>query len=378
MSAGSDSGPRQTVEETFTPGVELARAFYIEAIEPLLRSQLPAVRAGAALLGPGSDVLGFDTPLSADRDWGPRLQLFLGERELAHQAPLIERLLRFELPVSFHGHPTSFEKPDRWGRRHPQQLVAGPVDPAVEVTSVRRFSTRIVGFDPREEAGARHWLLAPQQRLLELTSGEVFADPAGELAELRERLSFYPRDVWLYLLASQWWRVGRRDEAAVRAGMAGDDIGSRLLVAGLVRDLIRLAFLLERRYAPYDQWLGRAFERLGCAAQLAPALARVLTAYDWTQRQIRLAESFAILIGLHNSVGLTAPVATELPRSSRGLVSVGAERLALPLQAAIVDPELRRLPPFLGGADQLVASDELLTDARLLAVLGGCYETQTR
>ncbi len=41
----------------FVPGVELARGFYEEAIAPLLAG----VEHAAALLGWGSDVLGFDT-----------------------------------------------------------------------------------------------------------------------------------------------------------------------------------------------------------------------------------------------------------------------------------------------------------------------------
>jgi hypothetical protein len=377
VSDESQSEPQPTADPSFTPGLELAGAFWVEAVEPLLRMQMPEARVGAALLGPGSDVLGFDTQLSRDHDWGPRLQLFVPEPELPHLAPLIERLLRLELPVGFHGEPTSFSKPDAYGRRWPQQLVAGPVDHAVEVTSVRRFCQRLIGFDPGQQMDARRWLLAPQQRLLELTEGEVFADPDGELGELRERLSFYPHEVWLYLLASQWWRVGRHEQASVRAGMTGDDLGSRMLAAVLVRDLMRLAFLLERRYAPYDQWLGRALSKLPSGPRLGVSLARVLTAYDWTQREIRLAESLGLLITLHNSLGLTAPLPLELPRSERGLLTIAAERFALPLRDAITDPELRRLPAFLGGADQLAGSDELLLDPQLLGSLAACYGRQS-
>ena len=59
----------------FIPGIELARAFHAEIVAPLLAGQ-PEPYA-AALLGPGSEVLGFDSARSADHDWGPRLQVFL-------------------------------------------------------------------------------------------------------------------------------------------------------------------------------------------------------------------------------------------------------------------------------------------------------------
>ena len=59
---------------TFVPGLELARQFYAEVVRPLLEQGAPGLRYSAALLGPGSEVLGFDSARSTDHDWGPRLQ----------------------------------------------------------------------------------------------------------------------------------------------------------------------------------------------------------------------------------------------------------------------------------------------------------------
>ncbi len=52
----------------FVPGRELSRAFYHEVVRELVRD----VEHSAALLGWGSDVLGFDTERSTDHGWGPR------------------------------------------------------------------------------------------------------------------------------------------------------------------------------------------------------------------------------------------------------------------------------------------------------------------
>ena len=57
----------------FVAGLDLARQFYEDAVRPLV-GELPH---SAALIGPGSEVLGFDTARSTDHDWGPRLLLFL-------------------------------------------------------------------------------------------------------------------------------------------------------------------------------------------------------------------------------------------------------------------------------------------------------------
>ena len=69
----------------FIPGLELARRFYWEAVRPILDADFPGLRHSAALIGTGSEVLGFDTPMSADHHWGPRAMLFLAEDDYERQ-----------------------------------------------------------------------------------------------------------------------------------------------------------------------------------------------------------------------------------------------------------------------------------------------------
>jgi len=47
---------------TFIPGLELARRFYWEGVRPVLDTEFRGLRHSAALIGTGSEVLGFDTP----------------------------------------------------------------------------------------------------------------------------------------------------------------------------------------------------------------------------------------------------------------------------------------------------------------------------
>ena len=132
----------------------------------------------------------------------------------------------------------------------------------------------------------------PQQPLLEVTAGGVFHDGLGELIPMREKLAWYPHDVWLYLLASQWMRIAQEEPFVGRCAEAGDELGSRIVAGRIVRDLMRLCFLIERRYAPYSKWLGTAFARLDCASELAtnPALGdgrrEILAARDAPQCRV--------------------------------------------------------------------------------------------
>jgi hypothetical protein len=125
----------------FIPGRELSRLFFEEAVEPLLAARFPALRYSAALLGGGSEVLGFDTEMSADHGWGPRVDLFLREEEFDRLHDAIDAALREGLPHRFRGYPTSFTEPDPTD--HGTQLLdardQGPVDHKVEITTPRRF-----------------------------------------------------------------------------------------------------------------------------------------------------------------------------------------------------------------------------------------------
>src|SRR5690606_23064401 len=94
---------RSVSEPAFVPGLVLNGAFYRTVVRPILDC-VGVERHSAALIGYGSDVLGFDTPQSRDHNWGPRLQLFLDEADFDAKAPNLDALLRRHLPPVFLGY----------------------------------------------------------------------------------------------------------------------------------------------------------------------------------------------------------------------------------------------------------------------------------
>jgi hypothetical protein len=85
------------VNPVYIPGLQLAREFYADVVRPLLAEHFPQVPYAAALLGPGSEVAGFDSQRSTDHDWGPRLQVFLTDSGTA-QAGEVGAMLAGQLP----------------------------------------------------------------------------------------------------------------------------------------------------------------------------------------------------------------------------------------------------------------------------------------
>jgi hypothetical protein len=354
------AGPA-AAEPGFVAGLDLAETLFRSHVEPLLRDRLPGLRYGAALLGEGSEVLGFDTPISADHHWGPRVQLFLGADDLERHAAAIDELLRHGLPLEVDGYATGFGPPDAIGVRLRLDVATHPVDHMCAITTVKGFAEERLGFDPTDGLTLRDWLVTPAQRLLELTAGRVFRDDLGELAHLREGLREYPEPVWRYALAAQWERISEVEAFVGRTGVVGNDTGSRLVAGRIVRDLIRLAYLLERRYTPYDKWLGSGFARLDCARHLGPVLSRVLSAYHWTQREGHLGEAYGMVARLHNNLGITEPLGTEpSPYHDRPYKVIHGDRFAAAIRATIDHPAVQALPPKLGTIDQVTERGDIL------------------
>ena len=92
---------------TFVSGIELSRRHYAEEVRPLLHSRFGAIPHSAALLGRGSEVLGFDDQMSTDHDWGPRVLLFLDEEDFAARGAA----LRAELDQARSSRDTGRDQP---------------------------------------------------------------------------------------------------------------------------------------------------------------------------------------------------------------------------------------------------------------------------
>src|SRR3954451_21107884 len=338
---------------SFVSGLDVSKAFYAEAVAPLVGDGPHA----AALLGWGSDVLGVDTIRSTDHGWGPRLQLFVA----ADQVVPLRDAIEARLPGEFRGLATRFG----WDEV--------PVSHHVGVAALDEWLREHLGFDPAAGVSLRDWLTTPQQILLELTSGAVFHDEPGELTTARDALAWYPDELWLWLLACQWRRIDEEEPFVGRTAEVGDELGSRVVATRLVRDLMRLSFLLERRYAPYSKWLGSAFMKLESHAVIGSALAETVGAETFEQREAAFVTAVEALAARHNALEVTSPVDTAVRLfHGRPFRVLGSGRFVDACLAHVTDPWLNSLP-LVGAIDQFVDSTDVLSYPERFRKLGDIY-----
>jgi hypothetical protein len=343
---------------SFVPGKILAEQFFRQCVEPLIERHWPSLTYSAALIGLGSEVLGFDTEMSMDHDWGPRVLLFLQETQDA--APLREMLTR-ELPPSFQGHST---------------LIGGAH--RVKVYTIRGYFQDYLGVDVGSVSfTVADWLIMPQQTMRTITDGVIFRDDIG-LEQVRQRfVDYYPRDIWLYLLACSWLRLRNEEHLMSRAGFVGDDLGSAIMGGRLVRDLMQLCFLMERRFAPYPKWFGSAFRQLSCGPVLYPMLQAVQASITWQERADRFCAACEHVAVLHNATGITPPLPTaRMQFWDRPFPVLRCERFAQALLQQITDPAVLRLVDrdVIGNIDQISDSTVLHESSQWRARLHSFFD----
>jgi hypothetical protein len=352
----------------FVPGLQLSERYYQQAVRPIMQQFFADVKYAAALIGWGSDAMGYDTAVSRDHFWGPRMVLFLEEHKFDEIHNTLDETLRRELPYEIDGYSTHFGKPDEGdgGTRKSAILQQGPVDHLIEITTIRQYWNHELNFDVRTQPSSRDWLTFSEQRLLALTGGKVFHDEIG-LNEIRQKFVYYPHDLWLYLLASQWALIAQEEAFVGRTNQVGDELGSRVITARLVERIIHLCFLMEKRYAPYSKWLGTAFTQLKSYEEIHLLLKELLDAKAYSYRDELFSKLYERLVKMHNALKITDPM-EEKTRTYSGwhLLRDGVKTLAL-------DDERNTRPFQVVFADRMrKAIWEKISDEQLLAV-GNAY-----
>jgi hypothetical protein len=331
----------------------------------------------------GSEVLGYDDEESTDHHWGPRFILLMSEEDLEKYEKRVSDALSANLPYKFRGYSTNFVHSGEGDVHLPKEIDSGAVNHMVHIESMRSIFGWYLGFNLEAEPTLADWLTFSEHKLLTVTSGKVFHDGLGKLEEVRRKLAYYPENVWLYLLACQWKYISDEEAFVGRSGFVGDELGSAVVAARLVKNLMRLCFLLERRYAPYSKWFGTAFSRLSCAAELTPILRDVLCAADWKEREAHLSKAYEAVARMHNALGITRPVEDKVSKHGRPYMIIHARRFGMAVLERLASEEMRRLEfseeirrlGFFGGSvNQLVESDDEISQLELCRRLRVLYE----
>jgi len=133
----------------FVPGLKLAEGFFHQEVAPIIKSHYPDLLYSAALIGSGSEVLEFDTEMSMDHHWGPRVMLFLSPGDFKSKREAIRAVLSHELPATYLEYSTNFSEPnpEDKGTQILQTVASGPINHRVETYTIAGFFDNYLNID---------------------------------------------------------------------------------------------------------------------------------------------------------------------------------------------------------------------------------------
>ena len=328
-------------------GLEIARAYYEQYGEPMLRERFPGLMpfVAAGLAGSGSECWGFDDEISRDHDFEPGFSLFLPGEDV------VDRRTAFELERAYAALPKEF-----MGLR--RSLVAPVGGPRHGVLRTAEFMTDKVG-KADGNLSLMEWLYMPEFSLAEAVNGEIFMDGYGEVTAIRERLRRRPEDVRLKKLAGQLLLMGQSGQYNYRRCLQhGETAAAQLAAVEFVKSTMAAVFLLNDVYQPYYKWCFRAMRALPKLALTAELLEYLLTTDnepDTAEEKSRVMEGIAAdvigelreqgLLGELREQGLTG---TDVNRETQGRGLTGAvgadlEKYAYMVNDMISDARIRNM-----------------------------------
>ena len=241
-------------------GREICQQFYETVGEPAITEGAPQSldRLAVGLHG-GSQAHGNDDEISRDHAWGPGFDIWLCEEDYRQRGTRLQDILD-QLPRKF----LDFTWPDTRKR-------------TCVVLELDEYMTSLIGYTHPPD-NPIDWLRIPEEYLYEVTPQRIFLDRPGIVTERFMQFSYYPEDVWCKRLIT-WvsWVAEWGEKHLLRAWKRGEHLTAKIYCAQFATAVMRTAFLLNRRYAPYEKWLHREFLSLPrLSSELNPILCSLM------------------------------------------------------------------------------------------------------
>ena len=241
-------------------GLELAEKYYETYGRPMLETKFANImdQTAVGLVGQGSECLGFDDEISMDHDYGPSFCIWL-PRDVYEKYGAKMQAEYDALPQEFMGFAGRVIEEHGQGR--------------VGVLCLEDFYAEILEHDAVPVTN-REWLDLAEENLATATNGRVFEDRLGRFSAIRdELLQYYPREVWLRRLVQSIAKAAQSGQYNyARAMKRGERIAAEIALTEFIRESMKIVYLLNRKYAPYDKWMHRGMRDLDACSEIGDML----------------------------------------------------------------------------------------------------------
>lgn len=269
-------------------GLELSKRFYEDFGKPMLETQFAEYISYIAvgLMGSGSECYGFDDNISHDHDFEPAFCIFIPNENI------IDSKTAFKLEHAYEKLPRQY----LGFNRNTYAAVGGNRHGVIRIEDF--FEAKVGSKDG--QLSVKEWLTIPEFSFCEAVNGEVFSDNYGKLTEIRNRLSYYPKDIHLKKLAGNLLIMGQSGQYNyARCISRNETAAAQLAIIEFVKSATNVIFLLNKKYMPYYKWQFFALKQLPLLSDTAPALEYLISSSNTKQnfeKKIKIIEDICVKI----------------------------------------------------------------------------------
>ncbi|WP_064581294.1 DUF4037 domain-containing protein [Streptobacillus moniliformis] len=199
-----------------------------------------------ALIGEGSEVIGYDDEYSKDHDYTFMPIIFLNDEDYEKYHKELEDIL-LSLPQEF------------LGIKHVNNNVVN------ERRGVKKIGDYLYRFIGKENANLtiEDYRKIPEHALFSLTSGEIFFAGNEELSSILSTLKYYPDVIRENKIATVCTRIAQSGQYNyLRLMKREDKIAASIAKNIFIENVIHLIYLLNFKYMPFYKWSARGLKDL--------------------------------------------------------------------------------------------------------------------
>ena len=267
-----DRIPLYEIEET--QFLADCRRLYEHHVFRMIRDQFPEYeeRIAVGIAGEGSECYGFDDRISRDHDYKVSLCLWLTDQDYEKIGMALQR--------QYLGCIKEYEQASgqSFGRIGYSQAALAE---RRGVMRISEFYSRILRFQMPERnyiLTDSQWFYTEDDRFAEAANGVIFRDDLGWFSAIRKQISeYYPERIRLMKLINMLHEFSQNGQSNYGRMMARKDY----LTAGICKSqtamaAMKIAFLLNRIYAPYYKWMAHSLRQLAFLSQIPDKLEKLL------------------------------------------------------------------------------------------------------
>ena len=240
-----------------------------------------------ALVGVGSECLGFDDEISEDHDFSSRCQLFLDDSDYKTYKSDLESSLKIFC-------------------KDLESLTSNLKDVNVEIMPISNFYKYYTLFEngPKTESEYRK---VPMDLLCVATNGKVFLDNLGKFSEIRNRLlNFYPEDIRLKKIAFQLNKMAQSGQYNYsRMIKRGDTVAANIAQGEFVKHYLEFVHLLNKKYMPFYKWSYRSACSLEILGNFTQKNLKKLSEASIYEKESVIEEICLTVVNTLNELGLS-------------------------------------------------------------------------